>query len=185
VTAGGAGLLPEELPDGHVWFRICDAGWDDPLDDSFARVRGGRWNPPGSWRTLYVNEDRVTARLNLTLFIAGWPYEPEDLDDDTGPHLALARLPRAQVVADVHTPAGVAAAGLPATPPRDRRGNPIGHDACQRVGVAARAQGLRGVRCRSARAGHGAGRELAWFPATSRSRAHLVGREPFRTWFWG
>ncbi|MFP5308624.1 MAG: RES family NAD+ phosphorylase [Actinomycetes bacterium] len=180
-----APLREEPLPDGHVWARICDAGWDDPLDDTFARVRGGRWNPPASWRTLYLNEDRVTARLNLDLFIAGWPYEPEDLDDEAGPHLALARLPRGQVVADVHTPEGVAAAGLPAGYPHDAAGRLVGHDACQRVGAAARDAGLRGVRCRSAQAPHGAGRELAWFPATARSRAHLVAREPFGTWFWG
>jgi len=35
--------------------------------------------PARSWRTLYVNEDLVTARLNLRAFIADWPYEPEDL----------------------------------------------------------------------------------------------------------
>ena len=36
----------------------------------------------------------MTARLNLDRFIAGWPYEPEDLDDGNGPHLAVATLDR-------------------------------------------------------------------------------------------
>ena len=178
-------MIQERLQDGHHWLRICEAGWDDPLDDTFAQFRGGRWNPPGSWRTLYLNEDVVTARLNLDRFIAGWPYEPEDLDDDTGPHLAVATLPRNQTVADVHSPAGVAAVGLPASYPSDRTGEPVAYARCRTVGEEVRAAGLRGIRCRSAQAAHGAGRELAWFPATSRSRAHLVERRRFSDWFWG
>lgn len=178
-------MIDERLPDGHEWLRICEASWQDPLDDTFARDRGGRWNPPGSWRTLYLNEDLVTARLNLDHFIAEWPYRPEDLDEDNGPHLAVATLPRNQTVADVHTPDGVAAVGLPATYPLDADGGLVPQAACQRVGEEVHAAGLRGIRCRSARAPDGAGRELAWFPATSRSRAHLVTRLPFPEWFWG
>lgn len=178
-------MIAEQLADGHRWHRICEAGWVDPLDDSFAAVRGGRWNPPGSWRTLYLNEDVVTARLNLERFIAGWPYEPEDLDDRHGPHLAVATLPRRQRAADVHTPDGVTAVGLPATYPLDADGALVPHEPCQRVGAEVRAAGLRGVRSRSAQAPHGAGRELAWFPATARSRARLVERRPFTDWFWG
>lgn len=177
-------MIEEVLDAGHRWFRVCDTGWDDPLDDSFAQVHGGRWNPPGSWRTLYLNEDRVTARLNLEVFIAGWPYEPEDLDDATGPDLAVATVPRDQTVVDVHTPDGVAAVGLPPTYPYDAASDLVAHEVCQPVGEEAHAVGLRGIRCRSAQTAHGAGRELAWFPATSRSRAHLVERQPFSTWFW-
>ncbi len=178
-------MIAERLPPGQEWFRICDAGWVDPLDDTFSAERGGRWNPPGSWRTLYLCADMVTARLNVDRFIAGWPYEPEDLDDSHGPHLAVAALPRDQVVADVHTAAGVSAAGLPPRYPLDAAGEVVSHAACQQVGVAAREAGLRGVHCRSARTDHGAGRELAWFAATVRSRARLVRRLRFSEWFWG
>jgi hypothetical protein len=177
-------VIEERLPDRHEWYRICEAGWEDPLDPAFAQVRGGRWNPPGSWRTLYLNEDVVTARLNLDLFIAGWPYEPEDLDDDTGPHVAVATLPRNQLVADVHSRDGVAAVGLPATYPLADNGELVPHRDCQQIGEEAHAAGLRGIRCRSAQAPRGAGRDLAWFPATSRSRAHLVARRSFTEWFW-
>jgi RES domain-containing protein len=96
----------EVLPEVHTWLRIADPAWVDPLDPAFACVQGGRWNPPDSFPALYLNEDLVTARLNVRLFIAGWPYEPEDLRLDTGPCLVAARLPRAQRVADAHTPAG-------------------------------------------------------------------------------
>ena len=177
-------MIAEDLPDGHEWLRICEARWADPLDDTYAQRTGGRWNPPGSWRTLYLNEDLVTARLNLDRFTAGWPYAPEDLRPDTGPHLAVAVLPRSQTAADVHTPKGVAAAGLPATYPLGPGGEVVEHDVCQDVGRRVHDQGLRGVRCRSAQAPHGAGRELAWFPATTRSRARLVRRLPFDEWYW-
>lgn len=177
-------MIAEQLRDGHEWLRICEAAWPDPLDDTYAQRSGGRWNPPASWRTLYLNEDLVTARLNLRRFIAGWPFEPEDLRSDTGPPLAAATLPRQQSVADVHTPEGVAAAGLPQTYPLDGSGALIGHDTCQEVGRRAHDERLRGVRCRSARAPEGAGRELAWFPATTRSRAVLLRLLPFDEWYW-
>lgn len=177
-------MIAEELRDGHEWLRICEFAWHDPLDDTYAQHSGGRWNPPTSWRTLYLSEDLVTARLNLRLYIADWPFEPEDLRSGTGPPLAVATLPRHQRVADVHTPEGVAAAGLPETSPLDAGGDLIGHDVCQEVAHAAYDQRLRGVRCRSARAADGAGRELAWFPATSRSRAALLRLLPFDEWYW-
>jgi hypothetical protein len=179
------GVLSEALRDGHTWLRIGDPAWADPLDPAFAKRRGQRWNPPGSFPALYFNEDLVTARLNLRLFIAGWPFGPEDLRDETGPCLVSAHLPRGQRVADVHTPAGVAAAGLPSGYPLDRDGRIIEHQVCQPIGVAVHALGLRGVRCRSARAPDGAGRELAWFPANARSRANVVRNSPFEEWYFG
>lgn len=177
-------MITEVLDAAHEWYRIVEAGWTDPLDDTFAQARGGRWNPPGSWRTLYLNEDLVTARPNLDRFITAWPYEPEDLNDDSGPHLAVATLPRAQTVADVHTSQGVDAVGPPPSYPHDAAGNLVAHGSCQTVGAQVKAAGLRGVRCRSARAPHGAPRELARFPATTRSQAHLVTRKTFTDWFW-
>lgn len=164
---------------------MADPRWADPLDPMFAQHTGGRWNPPNSFPTLYLNEDVVTARLNLRLFIAGWPYEPEDLRNENGPILIGATLPRRQRVVDAHTPGGVRAARLPATYPLDVEGALVSHDVCRAVGVAAKESGLRGVRCRSARAPDGAGRELAWFPATARSRATSTVARLFSEWYWG
>lgn len=178
-------LLRETVPDSHVWWRIGDPAWANPLDPSFARHQGGRWNPPDSFPTLYLSEDLVTARLNLRAFIAGRPYEPEDLRDDMGPSLVGCVLPRRQVVCDAHTPAGLHAAGLPDTYPLERDGTPVAHAHCQPIGTKAREQHLRGVRTRSARSPDGAGRELAWFPATARSAARRVRTMSFAAWFWG
>ncbi len=177
-------MIAEDVPDGHSWWRIAPSDWDDPLDASFAGQRGGRWNPPGSFPTLYLNEDRVTARVNMQLFAARWPYEPEDLRADAAPVLVEALLPRAQRVADAHTPAGVSRLGLPPTYPVDARGETVAHDVCQTIGSRVHERGLRGVRCRSAQAPLGAGRELAWFPATARSRARRGATLTFTEWFW-
>ena len=68
-------LRREAVPASRVWWRIAHSSWNDPLDPNFARRHG----------------NLVTARLNLRTFIAGWPYEPEDLRDDTGPVLVGAR----------------------------------------------------------------------------------------------
>ncbi|HET6629573.1 MAG TPA: RES domain-containing protein, partial [Woeseiaceae bacterium] len=158
--------------------------WRDPLDPSFAAQVGGRWNPARSFPTLYLNEDKVTARLNLRAFIAGWPYEPEDLRPETGPVLVGATLPRHQEVCDLHTPAGVHAAGLPKSYPLDGKGQPVPRSACQPIGARARKAGLRGVRSRSARSRDGAGRDVAWFPAGARSAATRTIVLAFDRWYW-
>ncbi len=176
-------MRSELLPDGHGWLRIADPRWSDPLDPSFGR-RGGRWNPPNSFPVLSLNQDLVTCRLNLRSFIAGWPYQPEDLNDRSGPVLVEAVIPRAQRVADIHSQMGLVSAGLSTSYPLDGRGRPIGHDRCQPIGREARRLGLRGVRCRSARAPDGAGRELAWFPASRRSRARAASIRSFESWYY-
>jgi hypothetical protein len=178
-------MRSELLPDGHVWLRIADRAWTDPLDPTFAAARGGRWNPTSSHPTLYLNEDLTTARLNLAGFVDGWPYGPEDLRDDTGPVLVHATLPAGQRVADAHTPKGLAALALPPTYPLDRDGRPVGHPLCQAIGLAVKTAGLAGIRARSARAPAGAGRELAWFPPRRTDRARRRKVEPFTSWYWG
>lgn len=174
----------ERLPDRWTWWRIAERSWSNPLDAGFAKRLGGRWNPPESFPTLYLNEGRVTARLNLRAFIAQWPYEPEDLRSDTGPVLVGAALPRNQRVCDVHTPTGVRLVGLPRTYPYDKSGQLVGHRRCQAIGERVKTAGLRGVRTRSAQTRDGAGRELAWFPATSRSIARRIAYLHFDDWYW-
>ncbi len=178
-------FIEEYLAAGWTWWRIAERGWRNPLDPSYAAERGGRWNPPHSFPTLYFNEDKVTARLNLRAFIVGWPYEPEDLRADNGPVLVGATLPRRQQVCDVHSRSGVAAAGLPKTYPLDSTGGTVARERCQPIGVAAHAAGLRGVRARSAQSSDGAARKLAWFPATVRSLAKRVTTLSFDAWYWG
>lgn len=181
---GEPALLNEKLVERQLWWRIADPAWPDPVDPAFAAQTGGRWNPPESWPTLYLNEDIVTARLNLQLFTAAWPYEPEDLRPEHAPVLAAITLPRGQQVADLHTPAGVEGAGLPATYPLDVHGHVVVHQICRAIGGRVHDAGLRGIRCRSATSPIGEGRELAWFPATARSRATVRLIRVFADWYW-
>ncbi len=58
-------VVIEDIVEDHEWLRVADPSWVDPLDSTFAATAGGRWNPPDSFRVLYLNEDVVTARLNL------------------------------------------------------------------------------------------------------------------------
>jgi hypothetical protein len=170
----------ESLPDGRSWFRIADSSWIDPLDTSYARTVGGRWNPPGSFATLYLNENLETARAQVISVLAGSPVGPEDLD--RGFDLVVATLPRSQEVADAISDDGLEALGLPATYPRHRNGRPVGHDDCRPVGQAVHDAALRGVHARSAVLDEG--RELAWFPARESSRATLRERLAFREWWY-
>lgn len=177
--------VSEALPDGWTWWRLARSEWVDPLDPTFAQRHGGRWNPPRSFPVLYLNEDVVTARFNLRAFIAPWPFEPEDLNEHSAPRLVGATLPRDQNVCDAHTPAGIRALGLPSRYPYARKNALVPHATCQPLGETIKAAGLKGVRSRSAQTEHGAGRELAWFPATRRSRAQPVERLDFAQWYWG
>ena len=92
----------------------------------------------------------ATARRNLRAFIARWPYEPEDLRDDTGPILVGCTLPRRQSACDAYSRVGVRAAGLPDSYSFEKDGRLVPHARCQSVGARVKAAGLRGVRARSA-----------------------------------
>jgi hypothetical protein len=177
-------VIVEALPDRWTWFRLADQACTNPLDPQHAATHGGRWTPPGTFPTLYLDEDVVTARTNVALWLEGKPYGPTDFAAGEGPILVHATLPRNQIVVDVHSPSGIAAVGLPSTYPTDSSGSPVGHAVCQAIGWTAHDLGHRGIRCRSAQTEHGAGRELAWFPATARSAAREVDRQPFDAWFW-
>lgn len=107
----------------------------------------------------------------------------EDLDDRAYV-LAAAFLPTGQDVADAVTDGGLTALGLPASYPRGAGGGEVGHEICQRVGSAVRGERLRGIWCRSACTMDGRGRELAWFPMTSRSTATPVWRHPLPFGSW-
>ncbi|HEY6625260.1 MAG TPA: RES domain-containing protein [Acidimicrobiales bacterium] len=172
------------LPDDHTWLRVADTGWSDPLDPAWASPLGGRRNPPASFPVLYLNEDLTTARAQLHTLLRSWPANPEDLRGDAPYVLILVGLPRRQPVADALSDDGLSSLGLPTSYPFDAHGATVPHRICQRVATSVHDAGLRGVWCRSAATTDGTGRELAWFPSSSRSRARAVGRPlPFAQWW--
>jgi hypothetical protein len=168
------------LPEGHRWLRLVKPHYVDPFDTSYARDHGGRWNPPGSWPTLYVNEDLPAVHAHVRHLFVGRGIDPEDLDDDAPILLAGATLPRRQRVADVITDDGIEAVELPRTYSLDDDGVLVGHETTQPIGVLARASGLRGVWCKSAA---GIGHELAWFPAAGQgARRAWDDPKPYGVW---
>jgi hypothetical protein len=173
-------VISTQLPDGHIWLRITRPHYAEPFDTSFAERRGGRWNPPTSWPTLYLNHDLLTVHAQVRHLFAGRGIEPDDLDDDAPICLAAATLPGRQRVADLVSPEGVVSVGLPSTYPLDRDAVPVTYASTRQVGSDVHAAGLRGVWCRSAA---GAGHELAWFPAArSRARPYWPTPLPFGAW---
>jgi RES domain-containing protein len=171
------------LPDGRVWLRVASPDWSDPLDPSYARANGGRWNGPGSFDCLYLNGDPRTARLQVERMLAGSPATIDDLEDDAYT-LVAATLPGGQRCADAVSAEGLRSLGFDDHYPLDSDGDVVGHEDCRTAGARVRAEGLRGVWCRSAASADGSARELAWFPATPRSRARAVWPEPFALGGW-
>lgn len=115
--------------------------------------------------------------------LAGTPVRVDDLDEDAFV-LVAAVLPRNQRVADAVTPGGLRGLGLPESYPLTAGGAPVEAEVCRPVGAAVQGRGLRGVWCRSAASEDGRGRELAWFPATGRSRARPVWDHPLPLGRW-
>jgi len=174
---------PVSLPDGRIWLRLAEPEWEDPFDAWFAAVEGGHWNAPDSFPTLYLHANVGTARMQIERLLEGTPFTLDDIDDDAYV-LVAARLPRDQRCADAVTSAGLEALGLPRSYPIDSRGRFIGRARCQPIGARVRDARLRGVWCISGAKRDGSGRELAWFPATRRSRARPVWRAPLPLGSW-
>jgi RES domain-containing protein len=171
--------MPVE-PEEHLWVRVARPEWRDALDATHAGERGGRWNPAGSWPTLYLNRDLATARAQVTRLLAGTFAQPDDLSDDAFDVVAV-RLAAGLVVGDVVSTAGVRAAGLPASYPLNANGSVVAHARCQLIGAQANHTGLQGIEARSACTRDGSGRELACWSGLD--DAHPVGRRvPYGRW---
>ena len=55
---------------GGTYSRVADPDWDDPLDTDFSFASGGRWNAPGTFPVLYLNETLGAARANVSMRLA-------------------------------------------------------------------------------------------------------------------
>lgn len=172
------------LPDGRLWLRVASPEWDQPLDPSFAKTTGGRWNPANSFPILYLNANVVTARLQIERMLEGTASTPDDLADDAYV-LVAARLPLNQSAADAVTDEGLNALNLPASYPLDDLSVPIPHSVCQPIGAALHAlASVQGVWCRSACSEDGRGRELAWFAQGQGGSATAAWSDPLSYRHW-
>jgi hypothetical protein len=169
------------VPRGGPYVRVADPDWSDPLSAEHARRRGGRWNPPGSFGVIYLNDSVALARAQVRRRLEPRGMRPEDLDPEAGPILVHTRVPNDEYV-DAISDEGLGELGLPQTYPVDRRGTTVPHGPCQAIGQAAWDDGEPGIACRSAATTASAeAEELAFF---ARRRLSVQRSERFAEWFW-
>lgn len=169
---------------GDEYNRLAEPAWADPLDTSYSRRFGGRWNAPGRFGVLYLNRGRRMARLQVNHKLAGQPYGVEDLDPDEQHDLVELEVNELDW-RDCVTNSGLTVVGLPATYPVDAAGNEVPRSTCQPIGQAAYDDGLPGIACRSAATGAGPDdEELAVFD-THRHDVRQTNRVAFDEWYWG
>ena len=137
------------------YYRVCDPTWADCCDGTFAQRAGGRWNPPGSFPTSYLNCEIETARANARRMYEGEAFGLFDLNPIMRPHLQVLEL-RACSPVDAVSERGLRALGPPITYPAG-----VSWEVCQPIGVRARARGFAGIAARSAVLS--SGEELALF----------------------
>jgi hypothetical protein len=165
--------------------RLAEPSWADPLDTSYSRQRGGRWNAPGSFGVLYLNRNLRVARLQVQHKLRGHPYGVEDLDEAEQHDLISLEVAERDWLDCVTIP-GLEAVGLPATYPRHANGRPVRHADSQPIGGAAFDDGRPGIACRSAVTGAlPTDEELAVFDRDADNGVGMTGRQPFAEWFWG
>lgn len=170
---------------GGAYNRLAEPSWANPLDTSYSRQRGGRWNPPGSFGALYLNGDLRMARLQVLHKLSGHPYGVEDLDEAEQHDLVDVEFAEREWL-DCVTVAGLESVGLPDTYPRHRNGRPVRHATCQPVGQAAFDDQSPGVACRSAATDAlSTDEELGVFDREVGTSVQMTGRHPFAEWFWG
>jgi hypothetical protein len=170
---------------GGSYNRLAEPFWADPLDTSYSRERGGRWNRPGSFGVLYLNRDLRMARLQVQHKLRGHPYGVEDLDESEQHDLISVEVAERNWLDCVTVP-GLEAVGLPPTYPRHRNGRPVRHADCQPIGQAAFDDGRPGIACRSAATGVSpTDEELGVFDRDVDASVQMTDRHPFAEWFWG
>ena len=170
---------------GGSYNRLAEPSWADPLDTSYSRQRGGRWNPPGSFGVLYLNRDLRMARLQVQHKLSGHPYGVEDLDESEQHDLVDVQVVERDWL-DCVNAEGLESVGLPVTYPRHANGRPVRHATCQPVGQAAFDDGQPGIACRSAATrATPTDEELGVFDRAVGAAVQMTGRHAFADWFWG
>ena len=164
--------------------RLAEPSWVDPLDTSFSKEHGGRWNTPDSYGVLYLNVTERMARLQVEHKLAGQPYGIEDLDPAEQHDLVDVHVHETDAL-DLVSDEGLQAVGLPVSYPLDADGQPVTHAECQPVGQAAYDEPLPAIACRSAATGAApTDEELAVFDRDV-DLVTQTRRRPFADWYLG
>jgi RES domain-containing protein len=141
---------------GGTYYRVCDPGWTDPLDTSFAKKSGGRWNPPGVFGAIYLNKTRDVAAANARRQFEGEIATLYDLQPNQQPDLVTVMVDEASLRLPASYPVGVV------------------HERCHEIAeLAYTDENIAGVACRSnaeATETSIVGEELAVFDRSSGSK---------------
>lgn len=90
---------------GGRYYRVAKPEWVDPLDLSFSKVHGGRWNPPGDFGALYLGGSEEVAAANARRQHRGRAIGLFDLRPERRPVLVTVEVPEGTVL-DAVTPGG-------------------------------------------------------------------------------
>jgi hypothetical protein len=154
------------------YYRLCDPSWEDCCDGRYAGEFGGRWNPPQSFATLYINRDVETARANARRTYEGEAFGLFDLNPVMRPHLQVVDVQPCEP-ADAVSDEGLRALGLPVSYP-----DGVTWEICQPIGARLHDAGAIGIAARSAALAQG--EELALFALQlARKRQRLL----FDNWY--
>jgi len=162
---------------GGEYYRVVAPDWTEPLDTTYSKQYGGRWNPPGEFGALYLNANLRVAAANARAQHAGRAIKLFDLHPSARPELVTAEVPQRDVV-DAVSPDGVAALGFAESFPFGVSWLP-----CQAIARAAKADGISGIATRSnaeATATRVVGEELAVFEGCAVAER---ARRPFAAWY--
>jgi RES domain-containing protein len=152
--------------------------WIDPVNTSYSKRSGGRWNPAGEFGALYLSATIHVAAANARARHAGRAIKLFDLLPEARPEVVVLEVPALEVV-DACSPGGVAALGFSESFPFGVPWMP-----CQAIARGAHSGGLPGVAARSnaeATVTASIGEELALFEEVA-IRAPPT-RLRFRDWY--
>lgn len=163
---------------GGLYFRVCDPEWASPLDTSFNKERGGRWNPPGKFGLLHLNATIRVAAANARKHFEDEIHTLFDLRPQFRPVLYDIAVRRSEFV-DCVTDQGLRDVGLTAGYPEN-----TSWLRTRAVGIRAHQNNEDGIASRSAaEMDRNLGEELAIFDDRTDALTKLGQRRAFDKWY--
>jgi hypothetical protein len=163
-----------------TYFRVYKPDWTNPLDNTFSKTVGGRWNAPGTFGVLSLNSTLIVAAANARRQHRGRAIGLFDLRPERRPWLLQVKVPKSTVL-DLVSEQGVRGLRLPEHFPWG-----VARDRCQPIGLRAYRSGhFQGIASRSAAEcspHHWVGEELSWFDSSPPLRENGP-RRPFERWY--
>lgn len=163
---------------GGRYYRVCGPDWDDPSDTAYSKIGGGRWNAPGAFGALYLNENLEGARANARRWLElnfGAGTLPEDIAEAFLPDVASFHVESTSFI-DAVTDDGRRALGLA---PHYATGK--GYARCRKIGARFYAAKEPGIATRSAIKAQS--EELVVFDTAVKRIATPGVRRRFADWF--